>query len=369
MIKEGNFGSFEAVSLTTILLITNVFYTFPAILVPKTGTSAWYTTLISCFFTLISFYIFYIILKRLPGKNIIQIFDILLGRILGKVLGLSYSAFALYYCGSNLREFTEMIKAYILPYTPISIILGGMLIAAMILAYLGLETLARLSAASLIPILLGLAFIFMLSIPNYDTSLLKPYLGYGLGTTLNYGLLNSSAYCEFFILPIFILSVHNLKTFKRVGILSILISGIVICISIMCYLLAFGYKQGSENMAGLFELSKLIYINRFLERMESVFLFSWVIASVITVAVSFYFSISIYSTSFKIKNYHPLLFPFTFLTFVVAILPKNISEVVDINLHFLRQNSVFFIHSLPFVLLLLAIIRKKKGVLANVQKS
>lgn len=369
MINEGKFGSVEAISLASIMIITKVFYTSPATLVQKEGTAVWYGSLISCIVTLISFYFFYILMKRFPSKNIIQIFDVILGRFLGKTLGLFYAVFSVYYCASNLREFCEMIKAYIMPYTPISLLFVAMFLAALLLSYFGLETIARVSATGLIPVLLGLVTILLLAIPHYEMAFLKPYWGYGLKTTFTYGVLRSSAFLEFAILPVFILSMHNIKTFKNAGIISILLSGAVLSISMLCYLLTFGYSQGSENMAGLFELSKSIYINRFIERVESIFLFSWVIASVITVAISFYIAISIYCTAFEIKNHRPLLLPFAFLTFTVAILPKNVSDVIDINLLFIRQYSVFFIHTIPFVMLLIAMIRKKKGVMPLVEKS
>lgn len=361
MIREGKFGTFEAFCLICIMIITKVFYTSPGVLVQKAGTAAWYATIISCLVTVVSFYFFCILLKRFPNRNIIQIFDIILGKYLGKIVGILFSAFSIYYCGSNLREFTEMIKAYIIPYTPPSLVLGTMLLAAILLSYFGLETIARVSSTGLIPILLGLVAVLILGYKNYDPSFLTPYLGYGIKPTLLYGALRSSAYLEFAILPICILSISSLKAFKKAGYLGILISGAILSISMLCYIMTFGYIQGQENMAGLFDLSRSIYISRFVERIESIFLFSWVIASVITVAVSFYISISIYCTVFNIKNHRPLIIHFAFLTFIVAILPQNISEVVDINILFLREYSVFFIHTIPIVLLIIAIIRKQKG--------
>lgn len=200
----------------------------------------------------------------------------------------------------------------------------------------------------------------MLAYPYYDADYLKPYLGYGIKETLLVGALRSSAYQEVLVLPIIVISMHSLKDFKKIGIVSIVLSGLIFSICFLCYLMAYQYTMGRENLSGMFALSRIIYFNRYVQRVESIFLFAWVISSVITVSTAFYSSVRVYCQCFNIKNHRPILLPFSLLLYVVALQPKNITELIGVNLRFVRQYSVFLNFGIPILVLFIAMILKKK---------
>lgn len=369
MNKEGKFGLFEAVCLTTLVLITKNFYTSIRVLIKATGTAAWYTTLLSCATSMILFLFLYLLMKRFPARNLIEIFEDVTGKVVGKILALIFCGYFVYYAGSNLREFLEMIKAYNLPYTPPSLILFAFMLAVIVLAYIGIDGLARLSYISFFPIIIGLVLILVLAYPYYSIDYIFPIGGYGISKTLYQGFFRGSAYDEVVILAIIINSVHGLKIFKKAGLISLGLAGAIISVSIFCDLMAFAYTQGSENLSSLFQLSRTIYFNRYFQRIESVFLFIWVIASIITVATAFYTAVSVYCKAFKIGNHKPLILPFTFLTFMVALLPENLTETVEINILLIRQYSMFVVYLIPILVLVVSFILGKKGEKTKVEKA
>lgn len=367
--RQGHIGTYEAVCLTSIMMVTKIFYTSIAVIVKIEGTSGWYGTLISCLTSLVMFSFIFLLLKRFPDMDITQIFEAVIGRVAGKVLTLAFSAYMIFYAASSIREFIEMIKAYNLPYTPPSVLIFGFIAVCAIVAYHGLEGIARVSAIFFVPVIIGILLILILASPNYDLDYMKPYLGYGLKNTIVTGMLRSSAYDEVVILAFIINSVHGLKIFRKAGYSSILISGLTFSTNILCNILAFQYTVGSENLSSLFELSRAIYFNRFVQRLESIFLFAWVIASLVTVSIAFYLTIDIYTKAFRIPGHRPLIFPFSFILFMVALIPENMPEVVQVNIHFIRQYSGFFIYLAPIAILLLAVIFRKRGGLHNGKKS
>lgn len=369
MNNEGNMGLFEAVCLTTLIMMNKIFYTSTAVLVKEVGTASWYATIISCIVSLLFFYLIYLLMKRFPGFNIIQIFEEVLGKISGKAIGILFCIYAVYYTGSNLREFVDMIKTYNFPYTPESFILVSIISVAILISYYGVESIGRISSLTLIPLIVCLGVLFILASSSYNANYLKPYFGYGFVNTLYIGFLRSSAYDEVVILFIIVNSIHGLKNLKKAGIISILLTGIIFSISYICYLLTFTYSVGKENISGLFELSKTIYFNRFFQRVESIFLITWIIPSIIATAIEFYISVSIYCKVFTIKEYRPLLLPFSFLTFIIAILPRNFSQVVQINMLVIRQYSMLLVYFIPTIVLIISILFKKKGGNANAQKN
>lgn len=365
MNSEGKIGIYEAICFTTLIMVNKIFFTSVGTLVYQTGTAAWYATLISSMVTLVFFLFTYLLLKRFPGKDLIGIFECVTGKIIGKVLATVICGYILFNAGSTLREFVEMIKVYNLPYTPTSVIITTFLIVSVVISYFGLQTLSRLSALFFIPSMIGLALILLLALTSYNINLLKPVGGHGISTTLYYGSLRSSAYFEFMLLAFAINSINGHKAYKQIGVTSILLSGGIFSISLLCYLMIFGYTAGSENISGIFELSRSLYFNRFFQRLESIFLFIWVISSVITTTASYYISLLLYCKVFTIKDHKPLLFPFAALVFMIAILPLSMQEVTQINIAFLRQYSMLIMYIPSILVLLLAVLLKKKGGGAN----
>lgn len=363
--SEGKIGTFEAICLTTLILTNKVFFISIAFIVQKTGTAAWYATLVSCTVVLIPFFLLYLLLRRFPGKDITQVYESVLGKVVGKAVVFIFCIMAIFYSGSNLREFVEMIKVYNLPTTPTSLIMSSFLLVAVIISSYGFECIARICAVCFIPIAAGLILILLLASPEYNFNHLKPVGGYGVDVTLLNSFLRSSAYMEFTVLTIVTSAIGGHRNYKKIGIISILLSGVILSASIICYLMAFGYSTCNENISGMFELSRSIYFNRFFQRVESVFLFIWVFSSVITTTVTFYIGVLIYCKAFSIKNHRPLLLPFAILTFIVAILPRSMQEIAQINVVFLRQYSVFVLTTPSIIALIISLIFKKKGKNAN----
>jgi spore germination protein KB len=361
MIKEGKFGFLEAFALVTIMVITKIFYTSPFAIIKELGTAAWYGTLISCLTSLLFFGLIYLLLKRFPGKDLYQVFEAVLGSKLGKTLILTFAVYFLYYAGVNIREFIGILKVYSKPLTPAEILAAALLLVAIALAYVGLEGIARTAYIFFYLIIGGLLIIIFLAIPAYELDYLKPWLGYGLDKTVLIGILRSSAYDEIIILGIIINSLHGLKNFKRIGVACLIFIGLTFSICLACILAAFQYTVASEHLSGMFQLSRIIYYSRFFQRVEAIFLFIWVFASVITVSLAFYIALSSYCRAFKINNHRPLLLPFAFLAFTVTFWPDNIAQVLEIHVKIIRQYSFLILYLLPLLVLAWSLITGKKG--------
>jgi len=361
MTREGNFGFLETFSLIAIALINKVFYTSPMIIISELGTSAWLGTLISCLTSLSFFGLLYILMKRFQGQDLFQIFEKVTGKLVGRGLTLLFSFYFLYYTAINVREFTAILKAYSLPFTPISLIVLSLLAIAAAMAYVGLEGIARVAYVFAFPIFGGLVLILVLAYPVYDWDYLRPIFGYGLENTIIKGFLRSSAYGEIIILAIIINSIHGLKTFRQVGVNALLLKGVVMSLCCACILAAFQYPSSSEHLSGMFQLSRVIYHSRFLQRIEAIFLFIWVFASAVTVALSFYVSLQAYCRTFLIENHRPLLLSFLLLTSTVAFIPRNLSQILEIHFIAIREYSLLLVYAVPILVLFLALILKRGG--------
>lgn len=361
MIKEGHFGFSEAYSLMTIVLVTKIFYTSPLSIIRILGTAAWLGTVISCCTIIVFFILVYFLMKRFPGLDLYQIFEAVTGKFFGKTLILIFTAYLLYFAGINISEFIAILKIYSMPLTPTSILIVAFLLAAAAMAYVGLEGIARVSRVFIVPIIGGIVLLLLLAIPSYDFDFLKPYLGYGIHTTVMTGMMRSSAYAEIILLAVIIRSLHNVQLFKKVGFFSLLTAGLLFSACLICILASFQYTTGSEHVSGMYQLTRVIYFSRFFQRIEVVFLFIWIFSSVINVSFLIYESISSYCRVFHIDNHRPLLIPFSILVYFMAMFPKNIANLIEIHVYFVRTYSLGILMLIPLFVYLVAVIRRKKG--------
>ncbi|EGD48500.1 spore germination protein [Ruminiclostridium papyrosolvens DSM 2782] len=361
MTNERKFGTAEAVYLTTLVIASKAFYTSIRVMIKITGTAAWYMTIVSCLTSIIFFLLISLVMKRFPGKNLVEIFELVTGRFFGKILTLVFSAYFVYYAGSSLREFLEMIKAYNLPYTPPSLIIFAFMAVVVVLAYIGLEGMVRFASVIFYPVLIGIALILFLAYPYYNVRAIFPIGGYGIAETLKSGFFRSSAYDEVIILAFIINSIDGVKKFRKVGVLSLFISGIVFTSNCLCNIMAFDYTMSSENVSDLFQLARVIYFSRFFQRIESIFLFIWILASLITVGLAFYIAISSFCKAFKISNHRPLILQFAFLTFMVTLLPEGLIQLAKTNIVVLREYSMILVYGIPVLILFISVIFGKRG--------
>lgn len=360
MIKEGKIGVQEAIFLISITICVRVYFTSPAYVAKATGTASWYMTLISAFMAIIGFTFVYILLKRFPGKDLIGAFELSLGRIAGFVFSIVIGVYLFINAAIVLREFVEMMKVYVLPLTPPSFIVGTLLIMTVGACFLGLESIARFSKLTGYFLLAGFLSVCLLAWNNYDFRNLFPLFGYGLDKTIIYGLSRSSFYGEVIILAIISTSLQGLSHIKKAGYISLVISGIITSISLFTTMLAFNYATSQEITSRVFELTKVIRVGDFLQRLDPIFVFTWSIGSTIAVTVYFYTGISTYCKSFRIQDMRPVIIPAAILLFAVTMIPQDLVSVADI-VHLTRQYgwSIFF--GLPLIALIVAVIRKKKG--------
>lgn len=362
MIEEGRFGLNEAIALSTLAIITKVFYTNPGAVIKSAGTAGWYVTLISALIDLILFFLLvYPLLKRFPGHNLVEIFQKVFGKILGKAMSMLFLTYFLLVSGSNVREFVEMIKAYNLPYTPPSVIIFTFLLPVAYITKLGLESLVRIAYLSFWTVLGGIVAILIFAYPLYNVDAIFPLAGYGIEKDLMVVVTRHSSYNEVILLAFLVHSLQKQKNLIIAAITSLVLTGILISLVILCSTMAFDYTVAKEHVSNLFELSRAIQFGRFFQRTESIFLIIWVIASVVYVTTFFYMGISVFCRTFNISNHRPLIFPFLFLVAMVTLLPGNLSETVENGTKLQRIYSLGLAYFLPCLALIFSLILNKKG--------
>lgn len=359
MIKEGKFGVQEAVCLVVIATGNRVFFTAPTVVEQYVGTASWYMSIVSNITTIIFFTFIYFLLKRFPGKDILQIFSITFGKVLGFIFSFIYAGSFLAASGILLREFLEILKTYILPHTPISVLNGTMIIVIIAATFLGLETIARVAKFSAYFALFGYLMLLIFSSMDYKLSNLFPILGYGIGNTIMEGVTRSSAYSEVIVLAVFAGSLQGAEHIKKAGYISLVLSGVLVSVGIFCMSLIFPYYSFQELTDPLYTLATMITFGTFFQRLDPAFLFIWLIITVISSSLVFYCSVSSYCKTFKLQDPHPVILPMAVLLFVITMIPRDLPTIITEYIEVLRVYPIFLFYVLPLLTLIVAVLRKK----------
>ncbi|MGI6492620.1 MAG: GerAB/ArcD/ProY family transporter [Pelotomaculum sp.] len=257
------------------------------------------------------------------------------------------------------RELTEVLEVYVLPLSPTIFILVICILAVAYVCALGLESLARFSRLIIAAMLFAFFLILALGWQNYELHRLFPIWGYGIGQTVAQGIARSSVYGEIIILAVFAGSLQGVEHIKKAGYIALSLAAFFISVSLLVTSLTFPYFTEVEVSSPIYELATLVDFGRYLQRVEAVFVFGWVIGSFISVAAVFYTFTSIYCQMFRIQDSKPIILPAGLLLLTLAMLPRDFTGLVFGGVHWLRQYGSIFFFMPPIVALLVAKLRGK----------
>ncbi len=360
MIKEGKFGAHEMICLVVIAMTNKALFSTVSRFLDLTATSAWIMTLVSCASASLLFIFVYKLLKRFPGKGLIEIFSIVLGRTVGFVFSFMFVV-AILFCSSMLiREFSAISQEYVFPNTPRSSIGIAMLLPVVLASYFGLESIARFAKFTAYFALVSIALLLVMAAPYYDITNIYPLMGFGLDVTVWEGLVRTCTYSEVIFIAILAGSMNGIKQIKKAGFISLFASGLIICVVLLVSVLVLSYPLGQEQMAPLFVIARQINLGHFFERLDPLFLYLWFVTTIISVAIEFYVGISIYCKTFRLQDHRPVILPAAITVFAVSFLPKDFTAVEDALL-FIRSYGIFIVFLTPIIALVVSLMRKKKG--------
>ena len=118
----------------------------------------------------------YMLAKRYPGKNIIAINDIILGKALGRSVSLFLIFLLIFASATSVRLQAEIVNIYLLIHTPMFVIILAMLLAIMYVINNGIGTIARFNEILQPLIIFVFLVVLFLTLPDTDFSNFLPLI-------------------------------------------------------------------------------------------------------------------------------------------------------------------------------------------------
>lgn len=152
----------------------------------EAGADAWIAVLIAMVAGLLLLLFLTLPIHRIePDKDMIEIFRLYLGRFAGYALGVVYLLYFSYKSIRNIREFGDLMIMYLLPRTPLSVLLVVVLLIAGYAVSQGIEVFGRITQIIMPWIISTYAtfFVIIYATGLFDVKRIQPVLEHGIKKT------------------------------------------------------------------------------------------------------------------------------------------------------------------------------------------
>lgn len=242
-----------------------------------------------------------------PHKNLLQISVEVLGKWLGRIIGLIYLLVVSYLGGLLLGQVGDIYQTSIMQSVPLWVFFSGGVILVLFLKKSGIEVFARFSEVVFPIIVVALLLNVGLSIPRIEQGELLPILGEGFKPILFAGtkIIPFAMTYILFLAGIiaFLPSGKQELTQLKAGVWRIIfLVGIIETLVVVIQILVFGPAETIRLPYGILILGKMVEISRTVAGVESLFLGVWLAAAVIKIGSLFFSAIWCLESVFGLKG-------------------------------------------------------------------
>lgn len=307
------------------------------------------------------------LMQKFPGKNLIQLNDIVYGRYLGKVFSLLYIVFFILMATSNFRFLSDFIVQNYMLETPLIVIAIMFLFVSAWLVRSGIEVLTRVGFICFIIIFIFSVFSLTSFIISgiFELNNFLPVLNIPLMDFVQANhVIISLFYGEVFIFMMLIPYVDQIKKVNKSIFLGTAMGAAGLFTSVVLITGVLG-EYASVTNNPLNTTIRQVEIGAFLTRLEFIIASSMMVSMFMKISVIYYATSLGISQLLKLKSYKALVLPIgiIFLGLVIPIFDNPFTQV-EIELNTRPFFAVIFQFVLPLITLVIAAIRglpKKQG--------
>lgn len=328
MISEGKIGPAEAASVPLLLLAINAL--FSGVTAVDHGLqAAWLVILIAGLLTCAGVFFSVRLMQNYPGQSIIEVSRTLLGPIFGFMISLAF--FNQFLIGSALflRLETERILTVYLPNTPFYALMGTLVLVGIGGAYLGLEALARSTKILVVFIIASILLPLFMTYNFWTWHNIFPLGGSGMHGIVRGGFSMSGMFTEIIILAV-IFPAIKISSPGRLWFQPLLIAIAFHILVALLNLLLFGVPTLNETLFPVVQSARLIFLGRFIQRIDILFAFFWMIGICLKYIILFYATDVILTRLLKLPYRKPFLIPLGIIVSSLAMFPNSMIQATDI---------------------------------------
>ncbi len=306
-LEKGVISSWQLTFLIGIFIQGSIFCT--TLVFEITPKDVW-LALLTAFAVVTLFVLAYVkLMQKFPGKNLVQINDIVFGRYLGKVFSVLYILFFILSTTANLRFIMDFIVGLFMTETPIIVFAIMFVFACAWAVRNGIETLARTGLLFIMIIFILVLLIVILTASKFDINNLFPVLDIPLIDFIQANhIILSIFFGDIFVFMMLIPYMDDIKKAKKSVLLGLTIGTATMLIVSVMITGVLGNLDSIVN-SPLISTIRQAEVAKILNRMD------FLVVSVLIFSVFMKISVIYYATTlsigqlFNLKSYKPLVIP------------------------------------------------------------
>ena len=323
-----------------------------------TNQDTWIAVITGFIFSLPIVWIFSALCEKFPGKTLIEINDIIFGKILGKIISSLYIFFFFTLCIINSSQTGDFVIDIILPETPKAVVLIMFIIVCVYAVRKGFEIMTRYSMLifniALIALLAAILLLLNKSkLSNLQPMLSLPFINYVQSTHQ----ISELSFSNIFVFTMIFPSLKNPQKIKKPMFLGLIIGALFMLGVVLIDIVALGPAEALVAFPS-FDVIRLIEVSDVITRMDFAYEFPFLILFFFKVSILLYVTVKAIAQLFNIKSYK-LLAPVVGALVVLFSLSSYDSyiESTYISANILPFYQAFFQLILPLITLIIAAMR------------
>ena len=331
---------------------------------------AWIAIIIAMTWSIILLLMFSRILSLFPRKDLFDILQIIMGKLLGKIISILMIWFAFHDGTLVLRNLAEFTSTLVFNETPVAV---PMIFFSILLIWClkgGIEVLGRWSEFFIWMVILIFLTISALSISQIDISRLKPILSSGFTPILK-GAFSSFSFPfgETVVFTMVFSNISKVKNYKKTFIIGLLIGGGLIFLATFRNILLLGSETLSRVYFPSTMAISLINLGEVLERLEMLVAIEFLVCVFVKVSICTFAVCNGISKVFGFNDYKFTATPVVLLMLSFSfIVYKSIMEMTFFAFSIWPFYAFPFEVIIPLIVFILAEIRSRDSVAKSVPK-
>jgi spore germination protein KB len=359
MIEKGKISAAQMAMMMYPTIIATAILLVPAITARHANQDMWLSPLWASLVGFLTVHIAVRLHQLYPQKTLIEYSGDILGKFLGKAVGLIFLLFYLHITGIIIREYGEFVVGNFLMHTPLVFVMGSMILVCSFAVRGGVEVVGRLAELSVPIVVMFILIIIILLIPDMEAKNMFPIMEKGIMPSLMGALVPQGWFSEFLLIAFLLPYVADQNKGKKWGMISV--TAVMLTLSLVNIAILFVLGGITDHFAyPVASAVRYISIADFLEHIEAFLTALWVVGVFLKISVFYYALVLGTAQWLNLSDYRPIVFPMGFLMLLFAVWSApNLMELT----RFLGGSSLFYRFTiqtgLPLLLLFIAKWRKR----------
>ena len=350
-------GNFQAIALILIIIVNHLLLGTPKNLIAQTGTGTILNMIYVFFLSIIFVFILVKLFNNFKGKDILDVSEFLGGKILKVIVGIIFIVYFSLILSTTIRVIVQNLQIIYFDNLHICLLTLIILSTIAIVYKFGSSTVIRCNSIIAPIAAVAILIISFSNISDFSLDRIYPILGFGAKELFITGASNIFAYSGlailFFIMPM----LKDTNDYKKIAFTANITIGILIVASITSIVLSFPFIDRTSNISSLYMESRDISYWQSSQRIDGIFVFSWILALLSYISVALFFIVTIFRKLTHAKKEFPVVLAFINIIYGVTLIPKSIETVRFLEEVVFKYTNISLIIVTGLILMILANIK------------